>query len=254
MTNVVAVKSVVILRNSRKRVSRRTQGGCARGPLGEGDCEAVEGALRNVRKRSIASALATALLVLAPAAMAAGPDERSLVGALNVELLANDSATTALQHWCAARHLADPPAVTASRVRVKEAPATAEVRALLRAAPREIIRYRRVELACGGHLLSVADNWYRPGQLTDQMNRALETTNEPFGLVVRPLGFHRVRLEARVLVFDQDAPLPNVIIRHKALLERADGTPFSLVIETYRRGALDASPARPRARPPGGAR
>jgi hypothetical protein len=107
-------------------------------------------------------------------------------------------------------------------------------------------------------VLSVADNWYRPGRLTGEMNHALDTTDEPFGLVVRPLGFHRVRLEARILVPDKDsgkdAPLPLSIIRHEALLEQADGTPFSLVVETYRRQALDEAPARPPARPPGAAR
>jgi hypothetical protein len=204
-------------------------------------------------KGRIASALA-AVVLLAIGARAWASDPRALVRRLNAELLANDSATVALQHWCAERGLADPPKVTATRVQGREEVANAKVRALLRAGARERVRYRRVALACGGHLLSVADNWYRPAELTDEMNRTLETTNEPFGLVVRPLGFHRVRLEARILVSDKDALLPLAIIRHEALLERADGTPFSLVIETYRRQALGEAPARPPARPPGAAR
>jgi hypothetical protein len=186
--------------------------------------------------------------------MAASPDSRALVHQLNAELLANDSATVALEHWCAERGLADPPIVVASRVPGRDRPAGAAVRALLQAGPHETIRHRRVALSCGDHVLSVADNWYRPGRLTDEMNRTLETTDKPFGLVVSPLRFHRVRLEARILVSDKDAPLPIVIIRHEALLERADGTPFSLVIETYRRQALDEAPERPPARPPGAAR
>jgi hypothetical protein len=151
----------------------------------------------------------------------------ALAAALEADLLAHASATETLQRWCAARHLADPPTIVAERLLGADKPAGAEVRALLHAGPGEPVRYRRVALACGGHVLSNADNWYRPAQLTEAMNRELDTTDHPFGLVVKPLGFHRRSLDAAT-------PMrPDGLIRNRAVLETPDGTPFSLVVETY---------------------
>ena len=65
------------------------------------------------------------------------------------------------------------------------------------------------------------------------MNRALDTTDTPFGTVVKPLEFHRQRLSAVVLDGRR------AILRHEALLETPDGTPFSLVVETYLRAAVE---------------
>jgi hypothetical protein len=144
-----------------------------------------------------------------------------------------------LQQWSAARHLADPPLVTARRILGEDKPADAEVRALLHAAPGETIRYRRVALVCGGRVLSNADNWYRPDRLTAQMNTELDNTDHPFGEVVEPLDFHRQRLEARVLMAPGARTAPAAVIRHRALLETPDGTPISLVVETYAKAVLD---------------
>src|SRR5580698_3244002 len=153
---------------------------------------------------------------------------------LNAELLGHDSATATLTDWCAAHHLADPPVIVAHRI-AEQKPADAAVRALLHAAPDEEVRYRRVALACGRHVLSEADNWYRPGQLTSAMNDALASSETPFGAVVKPLGFHRQTLEAQILVTPGERRVPAAIIRHRAVLETADGTPFSYVVETYTR-------------------
>jgi len=157
---------------------------------------------------------------------------------LNAELLGHDSATATLTDWCAAHHLAEPPVIVAHRV-TESKPADAQVRALLHAAPDEEIRYRRVALACGRHVLSEADNWYRPGQLTPAMNDALAASETPFGAVVKPLGFHRQTLEAQVLVTPGEWRVPAAVIRQRAVLETADGTPFSYVVETYTRAVLD---------------
>ncbi|MGH6958314.1 MAG: hypothetical protein ACREEW_16740 [Caulobacteraceae bacterium] len=143
-----------------------------------------------------------------------------------------------LERWCAERHLADPPTVVARRVKGVDKHANAHVRALLRARPGETILYRRVALSCGGHVLSRADNWYRPERLTAAMNHELQTTDRPFGLVVKPLKFHRERREDKTL-----APGGADVLRHEALLETPDGTPFSLVVETYTRAVLDAEPS-----------
>lgn len=190
------------------------------------------------------AALAACMAQARPAPPSPTAAEASrLVAALNADLLAHASATETLQQWCAARRMADPPVIVAHRVPGVDKPADAAVRALLHAAPGEPIRYRRVALACGAHVLSNADNWYRPGQLTGAMNRELEATDHPFGAVVRPLGFHRVRLSTRVLVAPGARAIPADVIRHEALLETPDGTPFSLVVETYARAVLDQGPA-----------
>jgi hypothetical protein len=188
-------------------------------------------------------AVAAAVANSASALSQAGPASAyGQVIALNADLLGHDSATATLQRWCADRHLADPPTIVAHRVLGQDKPADAQVRALLHAAPGEPIRYRRVALACGGHVLSNADNWYRPGALTAQMNAELDTTDHPFGAVVKSLGFHRQTLSAVVLMSANDRRAPDAVIRHKAVLETPDGAPFSLVVETYTEDVLAEGP------------
>lgn len=183
-----------------------------------------------------------AAIVAVPAQAAPSSDARQQIASLEADLASRPSATETLQRWCAARHLADPPVIAAHLALGPGKSADAEVRALLHAAPGEPIRYRRAALACGAHVLSNADNWYRPGQLTDAMNHELDTTDHPFGAVVKPLGFHRQTLDAQVLVPPGAGAVPAAVIRNRALLETADGTPFSLVVETYTRAVLDEGP------------
>jgi hypothetical protein len=145
------------------------------------------------------------------------------------------SATEVLRGWCAEHHLADPPLIRAERDLSVNKPADGEVRALLGAAPGETIRYRRVRLTCGARVLSEADNWYRPGQLTAEMNRQLDQTDTPFGAVVKPLGFHRRTLGVDKL-FDPGkgaAKLPHTLVRYRALLLDQKDVTFSLVVESY---------------------
>lgn len=194
------------------------------------------------------SVLAAACLGLLAAAGAAGSvradsEAARIVAELNADLLSHDSATATLQRWCADRHLADPPVIVAHRVLGQDKPADAEVRALLHAARDEPIRYRRVALACGDHVLSNADNWYRPQALTAQMNAELDSTDHPFGAVAKSLGFHRHTISAVVLMSPDDRSAPDAVIRHKAVLETSDGAPFSLVVETYTKAVLDADPS-----------
>jgi hypothetical protein len=122
-------------------------------------------------------------------------------------------------------------------------PANVEIRRKLHATPGEPIRYRRVALACGDHVLSNADNWYRPGALTAAMNGELDATDHPFG-AARPLGFHRHTLSAVILISAKDRRQPTAVLRHAAVLETPYGTPFSLVIETYTGAVLDEGSAR----------
>ena len=205
------------------------------------------GGRRTARRRWVRWLAAVALAAAAGAGASASAEATASafarVSALNADLLHHDSATETLQRWCAARHLAEPAKIVAHRVLGQDKPADPEVRRLLQAAPGEAIRYRRVALACGEHVLSNADNWYRPGALTAQMNAELEATDHPFGAVVRPLGFHRRTLSAVMLISARDRRAPGALIRQKAVLETPDGRPFSLVVETYTKAVLDEGSA-----------
>jgi len=103
----------------------------------------------------------------------------------NAELLSHDSATLTLERWCDVHRLASPPRIVASRVRDIDKPPTPEQRRELGVAATDAVRYRRVRLMCGTLVLSEADNWYVPGRLTPEMNQLLDTTDSPFGVVVR---------------------------------------------------------------------
>jgi hypothetical protein len=141
-------------------------------------------------------------------------------------IVGGKSASVVLQGWCADHGL---PPLLARRVRGAERPPTPAVLAALAVRPGEPVDYRRVKLACGTVVLSEADNWYIPGRLTDGMNRQLDNTEAPFGLVARPLHFTRRTLRAR------RAPDVDHILEVTAVLVSATGAPFSYVIEDYRR-------------------
>jgi hypothetical protein len=172
--------------------------------------------------------LLAALLIAATSAKAESAGSSSALERLKADLAGHESATQILTRWCGALHLASPARIRAVRVH-RDKPASGWVRRVLQAGPREHLRYRRVQLVCGAHILSEADNWYRPGKLTAEMNRILDSTEQSFGAVVRPLGFHRHTLSRRTGV-DKLTPL-----QLTAVLETADGAPFSLVVENYRR-------------------
>ncbi len=152
-----------------------------------------------------------------------------------------DSASEILRQWCADRGLAKPPIIRAVRLDNAERPASTMTRGRLGAGPRERLRYRHVQLVCGAHVLSEADNWYRPSLLSAEMNRRLDETDTPFGLAVAALTFRResvsvnwlVKPAARATGPAGAPPMPKYLLRHTAILRTGEGVPFSLVIETY---------------------
>ena len=165
---------------------------------------------------------------------------------LNADLLSHDSATLTLERWCAAHGLADPARVVARRVDTAPRPIPDELRARLGVGADEPLGYRRVQLVCGTHVLSEADNWYVTGRLTPDMNRRLDRTDEPFGKVVRPLGFQRRTVSAELLWkplpegWDMTprptvvaAPPPREVLRHVAVLSTPTLGAISVVVETY---------------------
>jgi hypothetical protein len=179
---------------------------------------------------------------------AARVEALAVLQTLNADLLSHDSATLTLERWCDSHRLASPPRIVALRVPDVDKPPTPEQRRELGVTPADPVRYRRVKLMCGALVLSEADNWYVPGRLTPEMNKLLETTDNPFGVVVRALHFQRHTLaatllwlplpagwemnpSARDLVTDQ--PMPSQLLEHRAVLTLPDGTPFSEVVETY---------------------
>jgi len=180
---------------------------------------------------------------------------------LNADLLSHDSATLTLERWCDVHKLGSPPRIVALRVPDIDKPPTPEQRRELGITPTDSVRYRRVKLMCGALVLSEADNWYVPGRLTPQMNELLDTTDTPFGVVVRPLHFQRHTLSSTLLwlplpagwemhaagVRDTmaDQPMPPKLLEHRALLSLPDGTPFSEVVETYTANVLAFPITRP---------
>ncbi|HUA34422.1 MAG TPA: hypothetical protein VMA09_12505 [Candidatus Binataceae bacterium] len=212
------------------------------------------------------ASLAAALLLILPAAARAGswPDTPlarveavAVLQTLNATLLSHPSATVTLENWCKEHQLASEPRIVARHVAVIDKPITAKQRQELAIGPDEPVRYRHVELACGSRVLSIADNWYVPSRLTPEMNHVLETTDMPFGKVVAPLHFTRHTLEAELLWSPLPAgwemsklpppgnspiQIPDELLRHRAILSRADGKPFSEVIETYSGAMLDFMP------------
>lgn len=173
----------------------------------------------------------------------------ALLQSLNADLLSHDSATETLRRWCVDHHLAEAADIIAERVRGEDKAPDASVLAALHAGPNDPVRYRRVRLACGERVLSEADNWYLPAMLTPDMNRLLDETDTPFGVVVKPLNFQRRTLSAALLFsplpdqWDQGAAtltrpgdallIPRQVIQHRAVLSTRAGAPFSLVVETY---------------------
>jgi chorismate-pyruvate lyase len=173
----------------------------------------------------------------------------ALLQTLNAALLSHDSATLTLEHWCGAHHMASPARVIALRVRGDDKLLPPDWRAQLAIGAAEPVRYRRVQLKCGDHVLSEADNWYLPNRLTAAMNRQLDSSDVPFGKVVQPLHFRRKTLSADLLWSPLPAgwelhraqmrptagplAMPHFLLQHRALLLAGDGRPFSALVETY---------------------
>ena len=200
-------------------------------------------------------------LTLGTAPAAAAPPDTFLarvetlasIETLNAEILASPSATRALEHWCAVHAMAADPRVHAELVHDTEKPLDAAGRERLGVGPDERVSYRHVRLTCGGHVLSEADNWYVPSRLTPEMNRALETTDTPFGKAVAALRFTRETYavdnvwsplpddwQIRPPAPDRPEPLavPAILFTHHAILYDAAHRPFSEVAEHYMREAL----------------
>lgn len=175
----------------------------------------------------------------------------ALLQSLNAGILAGSSATRTLEEWCGDHRMAADPKIVAVRVAGADKEPSAEQLQRLGVRDASELRYRRVELRCGVHVLSEADNWYVPARLTPEMNALLETTDTPFGKAVQPLRPYRRTIDVTVLWTplprgweQQRRPrfrcpsrrmleVPKDVFRHRAVLYTADHVPFSEVVETY---------------------
>jgi len=185
----------------------------------------------------------------------------ALMQTINASLLASRSATATLEQWCGSHKISPEPRIVAHRLPGPEKTPSPETRARLSVGDAEPVSYRHVELSCGGHVLSEADNWYVPGRLSAEMNRALETTDIPFGKAVAALQPFRRTIEMKMRfsplpegwelsagVAPAQKPegaleLPHALFEHKAVIYGADQRPFSEVHETYTNELLDFGPA-----------
>jgi chorismate-pyruvate lyase len=212
---------------------------------------------------SRSSALGLAALLLAPGDPAISGDGRvdaacwqrlealALVQTLNARILGSRSATASLEAWCAARGLAAEPRVRARLIAGASKPPTQDQLERLQVTSPEELKRRRVQLVCGEHVLSEADNWYVPARLTPEMNRLLETTDTPFGRAVQPLQPYRQTVSAELLwqplgegwerrsgaeicvtAAEPLAP-PPFLFEHRAVLYDSARRPFSEVSERY---------------------
>lgn len=191
----------------------------------------------------------------------------AVIQTLNADLLAGRSATSTLEKWCADHRMAPEPKVVARLAPGQQKPPSDEQRRRLRVAADEPVKYRRVQLSCGAHILSEADNWYVPARLTPEMNRLLEETDAPFGKVVQPLQpFRRTfavdlrwsplpdgweqKPQDRIMTErppGERLAAPRELFEHRAVLYTADQQPISEVKETYTSEILDFDAAAVRA-------
>lgn len=175
-----------------------------------------------------------------PATAAGQAAAKARLDQLQQALRDEPSATLVLTHWCARYHLAPAPKIIAERVRSTPKPAPDSVRRNLALAPGEQLGYRRVQLLCGGQVLSDADNWYVPDRLTPAMNDLLNHSDTPFGLAVQSLHFRRQTISSEILWRPSDQPIPDHVLRNVGLLTAASGQPISQVIENYTAAVLGA--------------
>jgi len=217
----------------------------------------------------IAIGLMTGLLFSTGALAQAQPDWKdtfvsrlealAVLQSLNAELLSHDSATLVLDRWCESHHIAAAEIVAERDKDARKQP-TPEQLGQLKVKTGELVRYRKVKLRCGDHVLSEADNWYVPDRLTPEMNHALDTSDVSFGRAVAALHFQRHTLAADLLwqplpqgwetsavavpQGDGNLAIPDHVLQHRAVLTRPDGLPFSEVVETYTSEVLDFAPPR----------
>ncbi|CEF57013.1 hypothetical protein [Acetobacter ghanensis] len=177
----------------------------------------------------------------------------SLINQMENHLLAESSATQTLERWLRDHKLLG----KQETLRAEREPDAQRIcppdmaAALDLPTPHTALNYRKIRLVNQGRTYSEAENWFVPQRLTKTMTEALEQTDTPFGRVVSPLRFTRQLIRRETLwsplpelwemqpycqnqeQAEELLALPAHLFRHIALLRTHEGTPFSLVVETY---------------------
>ena len=158
-----------------------------------------------------------------------------LIALLTARLMTGHSATAVLEAWCVERGFAGAPPLRARSLDGGAKALTPIQRDRLAIGSDEPVRYRRVRLDFGGHVLSEAENWYVPSRLTPAMNAILDATETPFGHVVQALAPTRRNLALRIVRPDDGTwPGPDTaLFAIEAVLSNAQGVPVCEVAETY---------------------
>ena len=195
----------------------------------------------------------------------------TLINEFSNRILTHHSSTATIENWLQENHMAHalplhikhiapetfPPKTHNEAIEAHPAACPPVLCAALNVTPSlsdSSLAYRKIHLFAEGRVFCIADNWYRPDVLTPSMRHQLETTDIPFGRVVRPLGFFRRILEHRVLwsplpqgwqrvLFqhynaqqEKEAPflsVPHNLFEYTAILHTHNGVPFSALVETY---------------------
>ena len=173
-----------------------------------------------------------------------------LLERLRSDLIATDSATETLRHWCKRRGIAPDPKINARVVERGQGSISEAIKRRLML-ERGDAMYRRVDLICGDRTLSEAKIWYAPSRLTPQMNELLGTTDTPFGAVVKDLLPRRKTIRVRRLwkawrqapgalsdaerCSEMRLEVPLLVLELSALVTTSENQPIAAVVERYRR-------------------
>jgi hypothetical protein len=161
---------------------------------------------------------------------------RATAEALLRHILRGPTATLAMARWCAGRGIDD--GLLLARVDRTSPPCFAPgilLDAMGVVGPTRL-RHRRVTLVRGGTALSDCDLWWLPDSLPAAVTLALDTTDQPFGMLVAPLRPMRRTVETRI----RAAAAEHVLEIGAVVLAGGAGrrVPVAAVQERYRTALL----------------
>jgi chorismate-pyruvate lyase len=163
-----------------------------------------------------------------------------MMHALSERILRSNSATEELERWCGERAIGD-----GCLVALCDRHATAEMcddeslEALYPWDVRGKTTFRAVRLATAGIVVVEAFNWYFADHLSPEMRTTLETTDVPFGRVVKPMKPKRRTFLVRRCTPEQmnrgNSPTDPAAtaFEHRAVLYGEADVPLAIVHERF---------------------
>lgn len=170
---------------------------------------------------------------------------------LSERIVRADSSTDELERWCREHAIGDGRIVAlCARYAIPEALDDRDLEALYPRNARGQTTFRRVRLTSGGIVVADAVNWYFADNLTTEMREKLETTNVPFGRVIKPLKPKRrtflVRRCTPEQLADARANPAGIAFEHRAVVYGEDDAPLALLHERFRIVLVPGVPERVR--------